>query len=181
MAMTQVIFEESINDFNRKVMLPEIMKHTTVSEINKIGISTSHWSTYNLYEIFIRDDSLQDMHFVEIRDFLPTDLIRKHDTNAMVIASNDNSLDLLMLTETSTRAALYEHMRNTFIVKTMNERLDVEVRITATVTTTVTLDVGETLDDVAKRDVDIYLHGGGSDGHLNKEDLGGDSTITIIG
>lgn len=35
------------------------------------------------------------------------------------------------------------------------------------------------LDSIKDRDVDIYLHGMGKYGHLNKEDLGGDSKIVL--
>jgi len=48
----------------------------------------------------------------------------------------------------------------------------VKVKITATVETTVLLAEGETKEQLIKRDVDIYLHGAGEDGHFNKEDLG---------
>lgn len=56
----------------------------------------------------------------------------------------------------------------------------VKIRITATVETTVDLFGGETIEDLKLRNVDIYLHGAGEDGHTNKEDLGGNATIEII-
>lgn len=62
----------------------------------------------------------------------------------------------------------------------MSKRI-VEILITATVKTTVELEDGETLDDLRGRNVDIYLHGAGKNGHITKTDLGGDATIEVIG
>ena len=49
----------------------------------------------------------------------------------------------------------------------------IKVKITATVTTTIEIQEGE---DLNQRIVDIYLHDQGDNGHLNKVDLGSDST-----
>jgi len=50
--------------------------------------------------------------------------------------------------------------------------IEIRVEISATVTTTVVLGKGETVEDVLNRDVDIYLHGRGNEGCYNKLDLG---------
>lgn len=50
----------------------------------------------------------------------------------------------------------------------------VRIKITAIVETTVTLNEGETIENLKQRNVDIYLHGEGENGHRNKVDLGSD-------
>ena len=56
----------------------------------------------------------------------------------------------------------------------------VKIRIAATVAATIELQEGESLSELGTRDVDIYLHGHGSEGSLHKEDLGTDEVeITI--
>lgn len=57
---------------------------------------------------------------------------------------------------------------------------EVNVLITAKVKTTVTLAEGETINNVKDRFVDIYLHGAGEHGCINKEDLGADSIVIDI-
>jgi len=52
---------------------------------------------------------------------------------------------------------------------------EVPVRIHASVSATISLEDGETLQDVKARHVDIYLHGAGEQGHVNKQDLGADT------
>ncbi len=52
---------------------------------------------------------------------------------------------------------------------------EVPVRIHARVSATISLEDGETLQDVKARHVDIYLHGAGEQGHVNKQDLGADT------
>ncbi len=39
----------------------------------------------------------------------------------------------------------------------------------------------EPSEDITKRFADIYLHGEGENGHILKEDIGGESHITILG
>lgn len=56
----------------------------------------------------------------------------------------------------------------------------VKIKIVATVETTILLGEGETVEDFKHRNVDIYLHGAGDNGHINKVDLGGDATIEVI-
>jgi hypothetical protein len=56
----------------------------------------------------------------------------------------------------------------------------VRVKITAEVTTDVRLEKGETIEEFKQRAVDIYLHGAGKEGHLDKEDLGGNYKIEIL-
>ena len=56
----------------------------------------------------------------------------------------------------------------------------VKIIIVTKVITEVQLEDGETLQDLKNRKVDIYLHGQGEDGHINKVDLGGDATIEIL-
>lgn len=51
----------------------------------------------------------------------------------------------------------------------------VPVRIHASVSTMVNLDGGESPSDLKNRAVDIFLHGAGEQGHINKEDMGADS------
>lgn len=56
---------------------------------------------------------------------------------------------------------------------------NIEVSITAQVTTSVQLSAGESLDDLRGRYVDIYLHGPGEDGCYDKQDVGANKwTIT---
>lgn len=50
---------------------------------------------------------------------------------------------------------------------------EVQIKIIATVTTKIMLNEGETIEDLKNRNVDIYLHGAGENGHTNKVDLGG--------
>lgn len=56
----------------------------------------------------------------------------------------------------------------------------VKIKITVVAETTVTLEEGETVEQLKERYADIYLHGAGNDGHINKVDLGGESTIEVI-
>jgi len=56
----------------------------------------------------------------------------------------------------------------------------VKIRITAVVETTITLKEGETVDSLKQRNVDIYLHEEGKNGHQNKVDLGGNAVIEVI-
>ena len=51
----------------------------------------------------------------------------------------------------------------------------VEIEIIAKVKATVEIEDGEDALNVTHRDVDIYLHGDGTDGYLSKEDLGANS------
>ena len=53
----------------------------------------------------------------------------------------------------------------------------VKVKILASVYAEVTLGLGETVNDICDRDVDIYLHGWGDHGYSNKCDLGVDTKI----
>jgi len=53
--------------------------------------------------------------------------------------------------------------------------MKVKIKITATVTATVELDKNETIENIKERYVDIYLHGYGEKGHIDKIDLGSDS------
>ena len=55
----------------------------------------------------------------------------------------------------------------------------IKIKIIASVETTVELAEGETIEEFKKRNVDIYLHGAGEKGWLDKEDLGGTSTIWV--
>jgi hypothetical protein len=48
----------------------------------------------------------------------------------------------------------------------------VEVEIIAKVRTTLDIHDDESLDDLQSRDVDIYIHGAGPDGYMNKQDVG---------
>jgi len=58
---------------------------------------------------------------------------------------------------------------------------EVFVKIIAETTTTIVLEDNESIDDALNRNVDIYLHGRGENGHVNKTDLGGDITsIEVI-
>ncbi|MCP3921312.1 MAG: hypothetical protein GY714_01875 [Desulfobacterales bacterium] len=58
---------------------------------------------------------------------------------------------------------------------------EITIKIVAEVKTIVTLEEGETLEDVKNRFVDIYLHGAGEHGYQDKEDLGADKIeITIV-
>jgi hypothetical protein len=57
----------------------------------------------------------------------------------------------------------------------------VEIEITAKVKTSVTVYDNESLDDLQNRDVDIYLHGAGEHGYMNKKDLGANEwKITVV-
>jgi hypothetical protein len=56
----------------------------------------------------------------------------------------------------------------------------VRIKITATVIATVNLEEDETLAQFKERNVDIYLHGAGEEGHVTKVDLGGEATIEIL-
>lgn len=56
----------------------------------------------------------------------------------------------------------------------------VEIIILAKVRAKIQLEDGETIEDVKKRNVDIYLHGQGENGHMTKVDLGGDAVITVV-
>lgn len=58
--------------------------------------------------------------------------------------------------------------------------MKVNIRITATVETTVELAEGETVEQLKERGVDIYLHGAGEKGWIDKTDLGGNYTIDVI-
>ena len=51
--------------------------------------------------------------------------------------------------------------------------------ITVRVVTRITLPEGETVEQFKRRFADIYLHGAGKDGHLNKVDLGGGVEIHV--
>jgi hypothetical protein len=60
----------------------------------------------------------------------------------------------------------------------MNSEQDkVNVEIYTKATTTVVLGDGETLNDISRRDVDVYLHGSGAQGHMDKDDIGSYSTV----
>lgn len=56
----------------------------------------------------------------------------------------------------------------------------IKVRITAEVEAEVQLEHGETFEDFKERPVDIYLHGHGENGYLDKTDLGGFSKIELV-
>lgn len=60
----------------------------------------------------------------------------------------------------------------------MNKKI--KIKITATVEAIVEMEEGETVEDFKYRNVDIYLHGAGNLGHINKTDLGGNATIEIL-
>ncbi|MEK6829813.1 MAG: hypothetical protein AABY15_06870 [Nanoarchaeota archaeon] len=62
----------------------------------------------------------------------------------------------------------------------MSDNKTVEISIVAKVTTKIQLAEGETIEDLKNRNVDIYLHAHGKDGHIGKIDLGGDAVIEII-
>lgn len=59
-----------------------------------------------------------------------------------------------------------------------------EVEITVVVEKTIILEEGETIEDFQARTADIYLHGSinrpQDERHIDKEDLGGKTTITVI-
>lgn len=52
---------------------------------------------------------------------------------------------------------------------------NVAITIHASVSTSITLENSEALEDAKARFVDIYLHGAGESGHADKTDLGADS------
>ena len=54
------------------------------------------------------------------------------------------------------------------------KRKSIVIEITATTLARVELGDGETVDDLCSRHVDIYLHGAGETGSMNKVDLGAD-------
>ncbi len=56
----------------------------------------------------------------------------------------------------------------------------VKIRIKMEVTATVELAEGETVEQLKERYADIYLHGAGENGHINKVDLGGSAEIQVI-
>lgn len=57
----------------------------------------------------------------------------------------------------------------------------VKIRVTAIVETYIFIEDGDDESELLNRDVDIYLHGKGIDGHWEKTDLGSnESKIEII-
>lgn len=67
-----------------------------------------------------------------------------------------------------------------FMEKSFVTLVGVDVEITVMVRDTIMIEDGETLEEFKNRTVDIYLHGSGENGHLDKVDLGGNSTIDFI-
>jgi hypothetical protein len=53
----------------------------------------------------------------------------------------------------------------------------IHIEIYAKATTSVDLVGGESISDLESRHVDVYYHGAGSQGYMDKEDLGSDMTV----
>lgn len=56
----------------------------------------------------------------------------------------------------------------------------VNVKVIASVSAKVLLSEGETISDLKKRDVDIYLHAAGENGYADKKDLGAHDYEIIV-
>jgi hypothetical protein len=175
--ITITAFNYHIDEYNRKVLLPVILAEATLDELKEDGfIDAEYFDQVNEDDVF--DDSLYHS-VLDFRDILPTENLEYWDEESL--SNADDDADLASLARCATRGAMRVYMQDRLVNQIISQPTEVNVKITVTVETTIKLEDGETVEDVKGRLCDIYLHGAGEEGYANKEDLGGDSTITIIG
>ena len=58
--------------------------------------------------------------------------------------------------------------------------IEVEIEVTVTARTTIQLEDKEDVMSLVNREADVYLHGEGEYGYINKMDLGGDTKIAVL-